>query len=181
EKIEVQTQQKIKEIEDSARREISNASQHYEEEIKIRDVANDILKQNLLDSKAAELAASMKIQNLENEVEEIRLAIRENEQREKSNYILKVEDCLKKSYIVKNRFKMYIECLVFCLFLMLSLFSSSYVENEYLKWLAILGIPLLSMLGFEFLQNNLLKPIFEWRRNLYFNNILNKNGLADGL
>lgn len=181
EKIEVKTLQKIKEIEDNARQEVTDTSQYYEEEIKIRDRENDTLKQGLLDAKAAELAASMKIKKLEDDVERIRLSNLEKEQREKTVYILKVEDCLKESDKVKKRFKIYIEILVFLLFLLLSVFSSSYVQNDYLKWAAIIGIPLLSMLGFEFAQNNLFKPFFDWRRNRYLNDIVSKKGLSSEL
>lgn len=47
-----------------------------------------------------------------------------------------------------------------------------------LKWVSILGLPLISMLGFEFLQNNFLRPIFEWRRDIYFNNYIDTKELA---
>lgn len=178
EKIEIQADLRIKEIEEKAKHDISLTSLQYEEEIKARNLENDALKQRLLDSEAEKIAASLQLSSLNSEVEKINSSIKDRDINENNNFIEKIEKGMLRAYKIQKRFKLYVEALILSLSILLSVFSSSYVDNEVLKWVSILGLPLISMLGFEFLQNNFLRPIFEWRRDIYFNNYIDTKELA---
>jgi hypothetical protein len=156
------------ELKDDMESSINSVKEHYKKLLEKRALEHDELKGKLFEADQTVAMQSAKMDTLEKSISSIVDDIDLNKTRKRRKIIRKIEKIMVAAKIAQGRFQGLVVFSFFLCVLLVTMYSSEYIENYEIRLLVVFLTSVLSTIGFWYMPALILGKLSIWYRDSYF-------------